>query len=89
MIFFLSHDNCSVEWCFKTRASEEGKTYNETDDEFRHKKKSQSAIQSPEKDYFPVSKRQSFKIITEYVWHTKKQNNEQCDSICFTKKDCA
>ena len=35
---FNSHDNCIVYWCFKTIASEEGKTYNETDDEFRCKK---------------------------------------------------
>ena len=28
---FNSHDNCSSEWCFKTRASEEGKTYNDND----------------------------------------------------------
>ena len=25
---FKSHANCSAEWCFKTRASEEGNTYN-------------------------------------------------------------
>ena len=31
---FNSHANCSAEWCFKTRASEEGKTYNERDDGF-------------------------------------------------------
>ena len=34
---FNSHANCSAEWCFKTRASEEGKTYNERDDELRCK----------------------------------------------------
>ena len=28
---FISHDNCSAEWCFKTRSSEELKTYNEID----------------------------------------------------------
>ena len=28
---FYSHDNCSAERCLKTRSSEEGKTYNETD----------------------------------------------------------
>ena len=31
---FNSYDNFSAEWCFNTRAPEEGKTYNETDDEF-------------------------------------------------------
>ena len=34
---FNSRDNCSAEWCFKTRASEEGNTYNETDEKFRCK----------------------------------------------------
>ena len=34
---FNSHDNCISEWCFKTRASEEGKTYNDKDDRFRCK----------------------------------------------------
>ena len=29
---FNSHENCSVEWCFKKRASEEGKLYNDRDD---------------------------------------------------------
>ena len=34
---FNSHTNCSVEWCSKTRSSEEGKTYNNKDDKFRCK----------------------------------------------------
>ena len=34
---FNSHDNFSAEWCFNTRSSEEGKTYNDKDDEFRCK----------------------------------------------------
>ena len=34
---FNSHTNCSAEWFFKTRASEEGKTYNKRDNEFRCK----------------------------------------------------
>ena len=35
---FNSNYNCSVEWCFKTRAPEEGNIYNETDNEFLCKK---------------------------------------------------
>ena len=35
---FNSHDNCNAECCFKTRASEEGKTYNERYNKFRCKK---------------------------------------------------
>ena len=34
---FNSHNNCSAEWCFKTRASEEGKTYNKRDKKIRCK----------------------------------------------------
>ena len=38
-------------------------------------KKRQSAVQSPENDYFTVSNIQSSKRVTEYVWHTKKRIN--------------
>ena len=34
---FNSHAKCSEEWCFKTRASEEVKIYNDKGDEFRCK----------------------------------------------------
>ena len=34
---FNIHDNCSAEWCFKTIALEEGKTYNYKYDKFRCK----------------------------------------------------
>ena len=48
--------------------------------------KRQSAVQSPQEDSFPVSNRQSSKIVNAYVWHTKKRINEQCDSIRCAKK---
>ena len=32
-----NHVKCSAEWCFQTRASEEGKEYNDKDEEFRYK----------------------------------------------------
>ena len=31
---FNCHENCSAEWCFKSITSEEGKIYNNKDDEF-------------------------------------------------------
>ena len=34
---FNIHNSCSAEWCFKTRASKEGKTYNNKYNEFRCK----------------------------------------------------
>ena len=64
---FNSHANCSSEWCFKTISSEEGNTYYETDEKFRCKKKLQPAVQSPEKDSFAVSNKQSSKRVTAYV----------------------
>ena len=37
-------------------------------------KKRQPAVQSPKKDSFSVSNRQSSKKITAYVWHTKNHS---------------
>ena len=48
-------------------------------------KKQQPYVQSPEKYYFPVSNRQSFKRITAYVWHTKKWINENVISYVGPK----
>ena len=30
---FNNNDNCSTEWCFKTRSREEGNTYNDKENE--------------------------------------------------------
>ena len=57
---FNSNASCIAEWCFKTRAPEEGKKYNDKDNEFCCKKR-QSAVQSPQEYYFPVSNIQSSK----------------------------
>ena len=34
---FKNNDNCSAEWCFKTRAQEEGNTYNDKYEKYRCK----------------------------------------------------
>ena len=62
---FNSNANCIADWCLKTRASEEGNTYNETYDKFCYKK-IQSAVQYPEEDYFHVSNIKSSKRVTAY-----------------------
>ena len=68
-----NHDNCSAECCFKTKASEEGKTYNDKDIEFGRKKKRQLAVKSPGKEYSPVSNRQFLKELL-HMFDTQKKN---------------
>ena len=47
---FNSHANCSAEWC--TRASEEGKKYNDKDDEFRCKQNNNQLYNILKKNIF-------------------------------------
>ena len=63
---FNNHDNCSAEWYFKTRAPEQGNSYNNKDDEFPLQKKPQPYIQTSETDSFPVPNIQFLKRITAY-----------------------
>ena len=64
---FNSHDNCIAEWYFKTRASEEGNTYNEIDDEFHCKNNNNQLYNLLKKTIFPVSNRQRSKRVTAQV----------------------
>ena len=50
---FNSHDNCSAYWCFKTRASDEVNTYNETDDRFCCKQNYNQLYNLLKKTIFP------------------------------------
>ena len=85
---FNSNANCSAEWCFKTRASEEGKTYNERYDEFRCKQNYNQLYNLLKKTIFPF---QIDKVLKEslHMFDTqKKRINEQCDIIrCAKKQD--
>ena len=60
---FNSYDNCSAEWCFKTRALEKGKTHNERDDKSRCKQNDNQLYNLLKKTSFPVSNRKSSKIV--------------------------
>ena len=64
---FNSHENCSVEWCFKTRASEEGKTYNEKDGKFRCKKNDNKLYNLLKKTILLFQKDNISKRVTAYV----------------------
>ena len=69
---FNSHEICSSEWCFKTRASEEGKTYNERDNEFRCKQKDTELYNLLKKTIFPF---QTVKVLKESLHMFDIQKN--------------
>ena len=85
---FNSYGNCSAEWCSKTRALEEGKTYNETDDKLYCKQNSNHMHNILKKTLFQL---QTDKFLKEslHIFDTQKiQINEQCDRIrCAKKQD--
>ena len=64
---FNSHDNCIAYWCFKTRASEEGNTYNEIDDEFCCKQNNNQMYNILNKTLFPFQTEMFSKRVTAYV----------------------
>ena len=68
---FNSHDNFISEWCFKTRASEEGETYNDKDDEFRCKQNDNQLCNLLKKALFLF---QTDKVLKEllHMFDTKK-----------------
>ena len=70
---FNSHDNCSSEWCFKTRAPEEGKTYNERDNEFRGKQNDNQLYNLLKKTLFPFQT-ENFLKESLHMFDTKKTN---------------
>ena len=70
---FNRHENCSAEWCLKTRSSEEGKTHNERDDESRCKKNDNQLYNLLKKTLFLF---QTEKVLKEslHMFDTKKTN---------------
>ena len=69
---FNSYDNCSAEWCFKTRAPEEGKTYNNKDNKFCCKQKDNQLYNLLNKTLFPF---QTDKVLKEslHMFETHKK----------------
>ena len=70
---FNSHANFSAEWCFKTRASEEGKTCNERDEEFRCKQNYNQLYNLLKKTIFLF---QTEKVLRESLHMFDTQKNE-------------
>ena len=72
---FNRHDNCGTEWKFKTRASEEGNMYNETDDKFSCKQKDNQLYNLLKKTILPF---QMDKFLKEslHMFDPKKRINE-------------
>ena len=70
---FNSHANCSAEWCFNTRSSKEGNTYNDKDDKFRCKQNDNQLYNLLKKTLLPF---QTDKVLKEsmYMFDTKKTN---------------
>ena len=75
---FNSHDNCCSEWCFKTRVSEEGKTYNKRDDEFRWKQNDNQLYNLLKKTIFPF---QTDKVLKESLHMFDTQKNESMSNV--------
>ena len=70
---FNSHDNYIVEWCFKTRSSEEGKTNNATDDELCCKQNDNHMYNLLKKTLFPF---QTEKFLKESLHMFDTQKNK-------------
>ena len=75
---FNSHDNCSADWCFKTRSLEEGKTYNDKDDEFRCKQNDNQLYNLLKKTRFPF---QTDKVLKESLHMFDTQKNESMNNV--------
>ena len=75
---FNSHNNCSAEWCFKKRASEEGNTYNERDDEFRCKQNDNQLYNILKKTLLPF---QTEKVIEESLHMFDTQKNKSMNNV--------
>ena len=75
---FNSHANYSAEWCWKTRASEEGKTYNEIDVKFRCKQNDNQLYNLLKKTLFPF---QTDKVLKESLHIFDTQKNESMNNV--------
>ena len=75
---FNCRENCSAEWCFKTRASEEGKTYNDKDDEFCCKKNDNQLYNLLKKTIFPF---QTDEVLKESLHMFDTPKNESMNNM--------
>ena len=75
---FNSHDNCSAEWCFKTRSSEEVKTFNDKYDEFRCKQNDNHLYNLLKTTLFPF---QTDKVLKESLHMFDTQKKESMNNV--------
>ena len=75
---FNNHDNCSVEWYFKTRASEEVNTYTDKDDEFRCKQNDNQIYKLLKETIFPF---QTYNLLKESLNIIDTQKNELMKNV--------
>ena len=75
---FNSHANCSAGWCFKTRASEEGNTYNKRDNEFCCKQNDNQLYNLLKKTIFLF---QTDKFLKESLHMFDTQKNESMNNV--------
>ena len=75
---FNSHANCGAEWCSKTRASEEVKTYNDKDDEFCCKQNDNQLYNLLKKTLFLF---QTDKVLKESLHMFDTNNNESMKNV--------
>ena len=83
---FNSIDNCSAEWCFKTRESGEVKTYNKKDNKLLCKQNDNYLYNLLKKTILTF---QTDKILKKslHIFDTQKNSmKKQCDSIRCSKK---
>ena len=73
---FNCHENCSAEWCFNTRSSEEGKTYNYKDDKFGFNQNDNQLYNLLKKTLFSLQKDEVIReSLHMFDTHTKKSMN--------------
>ena len=75
---FNSNANFSVEWCLKTRASEEGKIYNYRDEEFLCKQNDNHLYNLLKNNFF---KFQTDKVLKESLHMFETHKNESMNNM--------
>ena len=75
---FNNHDNCNAKLCFKKRSSEEGNTYNETDDKLYCKQNNNQLYSLPKMTIFTF---QTDKVLKEPLYMFDTQKNESMNNV--------
>ena len=74
---YNNHDNCSAEWCFKTRASAEGKEYNKKHNAFYCKENFNQVYNILKNTIFPF---QTDEVMRESLHMFDTKNNESTNN---------